>query len=58
MMMAYGYEVQENDPYIYMVEEAVFGLTQALGVGFAVDIFPFRESIRPWGKMRKLVLTA
>ena len=44
MMMAYGYDVKENDPYVDMVEAAVYGLGQSLGVGFVVDILPFRES--------------
>lgn len=44
MKMAYGYEVQENDDYVHMVEHAVEGLTETLGVGFLVDTLPIRQS--------------
>lgn len=57
MLMAYGYEVQEDDYYVPMVEDAVNGLTQTLGVGFLVDVIPFLKHIPEWvpgAKFQKL----
>lgn len=48
MLMAYGYEVKEDDTYVPMVEDAVYGLTQTLGVGFLVDVVPLLRFLPDW----------
>ncbi|EIN09014.1 cytochrome P450 [Punctularia strigosozonata HHB-11173 SS5] len=48
MKMAYGYTVKADDPYVHMVEHAVDGLTQTLGVGFLVDALPFLKYVPGW----------
>ena len=56
--MAYGLELQENDPYIGWSEEALEGLTQTFGTGFTVDVLPWMRYIPEWlipgGGFRKL----
>ena len=56
--MAYGLELQENDPYIGWSEEALDGLTQTFVTGFAVDVLPWMRYIPEWllpgGGFRKL----
>lgn len=46
--MAYGLELQEDDAYIAWSEEALDGLTQTFGTGFAVDVLPWMRYIPEW----------
>ena len=56
--MAYGLELQEDDPYISWSEEALEGLTQTFVTGFAVDVLPWMryipECFLPGGGFHKL----
>lgn len=40
MRVAYGYELQDDDEYVAIIEHATEGLTETFGIGFLVDLFP------------------